>query len=295
MIATRAARLATLALCAIFLAGRPVSASAQEPSLLKRLYGFDPADPPADAAQFGPIAAAPDGSVVNLVSADTAGPSRLRRFAADGGLLSAWAGTGQHEGRLERPQDVAVTTAGDVWVLDLHRLHRFAADGTLLDTLPWPPGPHATDGTRLADGASGRLAAGPNGGLAALERDGHIWLLDGEGVVKGSWVSAEDRNTLTLGPTDLTVLPDGSIVVAHLGTYWLRNAHGQSQLRRFAPDGRLLALRRFGPLGDEPYRFLYRLTAGPDGSVLTLENSLLQRRDGTDRLLTEWSVANYGE
>ena len=96
MIATRAARLATLALCAIFLAGRPVSASAQEPSLLKRLYGFDPADPPADAAQFGPIAAAPDGSVVNLVSADTAGPIRLRRFAAYGGLLTAWPGTGQN-------------------------------------------------------------------------------------------------------------------------------------------------------------------------------------------------------
>ena len=287
--------LASLLLCVIVLAGHPSSAQAQEAPLLKRLYGFDQADPPADLPQIGPIAAAIDGSLVNLMGSESAGPSRLRRFSADGRLLAAWAGTGGHEGRLERPQDVAVTTAGDVWVLDLHWLHRFAADGTWLDTLPWPPDPHAADGTRLADGAGGRLAARPDGGLAASERDGHIWLLDREGVVTGSWVSAEDHTTLTLGPTDLTVLSDGSIAVAHLGIYWLRDTPGQSQLRRFAPDGRLLALRRFGPLGDEPYRFLYRVTAEPDGSVLNLENGKVQRRDGEGRLLAEWSVANLGE
>jgi hypothetical protein len=150
--------LASLLLCVIVLAGHPSSAQAQEAPLLKRLYGFDQADPPADLPQIGPIAAAIDGSLVNLMGSESAGPSRLRRFSADGRLLAAWAGTGGHEGRLERPQDVAVTTAGDVWVLDLHWLHRFAADGTWLDTLPWPPDPHAADGTRLADGAGGRPA-----------------------------------------------------------------------------------------------------------------------------------------
>ncbi|MBK7779367.1 MAG: hypothetical protein ACH37Z_07290 [Anaerolineae bacterium] len=290
MISTRAARFATLALCATFLAGRPVAATAQEPPLLKRLYGFDPADPAAEAAQPGPIAVMPDGGVVNLM-AETAvwlyGHSRLRRFAADGRLLTAWAGTGRHEGRFERPQDVTVTTEGAVWVLDLHRLQRFAADGTLLAVLPWPPDPTSADGAPAGDGAGGRLAAASDGGFAVSAPDGRIWRLDRDGLVVGAWTSAADPSTDTFGPADLAVLPDASVVVVHLGSPF---PQGQSQLRRFSPGGKLLDLRRFGPFGDESYVFLDRVAAGPDGSLLTLGDGVVQRRDAAGRLLDAWPV-----
>ena len=287
MIAIRAARLATLGLCAIVLAGRPVAATAQEPPLLKRLYGFDPADPAADVAQSGPIAPAPDGSVINLVLADTAGPSRLRRFAADGRLLAVWAGTGRHEGRFERPQDVTVTTAGEVWVADLHRLQRFAPDGSLLALLPWPPPATAGGGSPTADGSGGRLAAAPDGGVAAALPDGRIWRLDGDGQVRNAWTSAADSTADTRGPSDVAVLSDGSVIVTHQGE--------QGRLRRFSPEGQLMAERRFGGLGHEFTAAPDRLAAAADGGLLTLEGGVVMRRDADGRPLGSWPVSGMSD
>lgn len=83
------------------------------------------------------------------------------------------------------------------------------------------------------------------------------------------------------------MLPDASVVVAHLGKPF---PQGQSQLRRFSPGGKLLDLRRFGPFGDESYVFLDRVAAGPDGSLLTLGDGVVHRRDASGRLLDDWPV-----
>lgn len=285
MITTGPVRLATLVLAILVLAGRTDAAAAQEPPLLKLLYSFDMADPPVDAPQLGLIAAANDGSVINLVLEDTAGPTRIRRFAADGRLLAAWGGTGRHDGRFERPQDVTVTRSGEIWVLDRHRLQRFAADGSLKSVLPWPP-------ASTADAFGGRLAAAPDGGLAVSAPDGHIWLLGRQGEVTGGWVSAADPTSDTFGPSDLAVMPDGSVSVVHAGSpHTLAGTRGQSQLRRFAPDGRLLSLRRFGPFGDEAYAFLDRVAAAPDGRLLTLGDGAVQLRDADGRAISSWPVS----
>ncbi|WP_027481574.1 protein kinase domain-containing protein [Deinococcus pimensis] len=174
-----------------------------------------------------PVSLAASSERVYALDAETCFVSM---YGPNGEYLGRFGGRGTGRGTFDRPQLVAASPAGDVYVLDTgnRQVQRFSREGRYLSRLAFKVDRAAeelrpldglavdTEGTvYIADAQAQKIRRIESGGKTGVVYP--IELLQGE---------AEDA------PWLMTVDPEGHLYVVRQG--------GQT-LRRFAPDGRLLA------------------------------------------------------
>ncbi len=168
------------------------------------------------------IATAPDGT---LYVADSDG-NRVWHVTADAEILQVWGSYGTAPGQFNRPWDVAVDAAGDVYVADTwnHRIQKFTGWGTPL--LSWGRFAQVDENDPTGWGAF----YGPRG--VAVGPDGEVYVADtGNNRVQvfdedGQFLRAFDGSAIDVGqgtlvsplsePSDVAVADNGDVYVADL-------------------------------------------------------------------------------
>jgi DNA-binding beta-propeller fold protein YncE len=162
----------------------------------------------------------------------------VRLFTLGGQLLRTWGTEGQPGGPgmpFNKPTWAVETPAGELLVADGYgqfRVHRFAADGTLLRSWGEQGGGPGQFG--LPHG----IRLDPRGRVMLIDREPNhrIQFFDLDGEFLGQW-------TGLLGPNDAFIDPDEQVFVAESGY----------RVSVFNLDGELLA--RWGEQGDQPGQF----------------------------------------
>lgn len=224
------------------------------------------------------LATDPSGRVFVAGSRDFRLTARVARFAGNGVFDTQWGTAGQAAGQLWYPDSVAVAPDGDVFTTectDLHRVQRFAADGTPEQAWTEPTGPGAgcspadvavaPDGTAyVADAANNRIdritgnayapawgSAGSGAGqfdgprAVAVAPDGTVYVVDAgnrrvqrfsaAGAFLGEFGTSGTGNGQFVDPRDIAVTAAGWVLVADFG-----NASGGRRVQVFSPTGTFL-------------------------------------------------------
>ncbi len=154
---------------------------------------------------FG-IALGPDGSVytTEIGNGGIAAPVRVRRFAADGGLLNEWGSRGSGPGQFEKLLYLTVDAAGDVYVVDNGngRIEKFSAAGLYEATI----GSFASSSVEDACGKFHDVHG------VAVDADGHVFASDN-----------------AIRPRVHLLMPDGACVV-----FWGAYGSGPAQFSAIA-------------------------------------------------------------
>ncbi len=152
------------------------------------------------------VAVLPDGRVV---VGDT-GHSRVVVYAPGGDVQAAWGSPGTGDGRFGTIADVAALPDGTIAVLDTgnHDIQIFDATGKLLA--------HLSAGQVQVSQAMG-LAAGPDGTLYVADTsDSRVVHLSRDGRMLGIFQTGINGVAALDQPTDVAVLPDGSVYAVDL-------------------------------------------------------------------------------
>lgn len=118
------------------------------------------AEPPWSTAQSGALAIGPAGDVFTIAGWE------VKRYEPDGDLVTSWGGYGSTPGKVIQAVDLAVSSAGVIYVLDSGsvgelssppRVLAFAANGTLLDEWVLSVPGRSVYPSRIAIGPGGDL------------------------------------------------------------------------------------------------------------------------------------------
>jgi DNA-binding beta-propeller fold protein YncE len=233
--------------------------------------------------------------------------------------VTGWGALGRGRGQFDRPQDVAVSPGGDVYVVDTgnYQVQRFDATGRFLDAWgsrgerpgqflePWAMDIDSQGNVYILDAGTGQVQKftaegqflgilGENSGFfsprgLAIDRDGSLYVADtgGNRVAK---LSPEGEVLAWFGagvPVAAGGLnqPDG--VAIDDGGNVLVSDKLNLRLQRFDPSGR--------PVGEWPLAWANsdrgpRITFGPQGQVLLLDcqGARIWVYDQAGQLLTRW-------
>jgi DNA-binding beta-propeller fold protein YncE len=233
--------------------------------------------------------------------------------------VTGWGAPGRERGQFDRPQDVAVASSGDVYVVDTGncRVQRFDTAGRFLGAWgtcgedqgqflePWAMDIDSEGRVYILDAGTGRIQSftaegrflgtvGQNSGFysprgLAIDRDGNLYVADtgGNRVVK---LSAEGDMLAWLGegvPVAAGGLNQPDDVAIDDEGNVLVSDKLNLRLQRFDPSGR--------PAGEWPLTWANsdrgpRIAFGPQGQVLLLDTqgARIWVYDRAGRLLTRW-------
>jgi DNA-binding beta-propeller fold protein YncE/4-amino-4-deoxy-L-arabinose transferase-like glycosyltransferase len=233
--------------------------------------------------------------------------------------VTGWGALGRGRGQFNRPQDVAVSPGGDVYVVDTgnYRVQRFDAAGRFLDAWgsrgegpgqflePWAMGIDSQGNVYVLDASTGRVQKftaegqflgtfGENSGFysprgLAIDRDGNLYVADtgGNRVVK---LSPQGEMLAWFG-AGVPVAAGGlnqpdDVAIDDEGNVLVSDKLNL-RLQRFDPSGR--------PVGEWPLTWANsdrgpRIAFGPQGQVLLLDpqGARIWVYDQAGRLLTHW-------
>lgn len=205
-------------------------------------------------------------------------------FAGDGGPAT--------DALLDAPQGMGLTSAGDVLIADTanNRVRRVAANGVITTVVAQAGGAgFGGDGDRAIDATLNRptdVLAAPGGGFwiadSANNRirrvlpDGTITTVAGDGTAGLSGDGGSATSARLNDPRELSLLPDGSVLIADTGN---------SRIRRLAPDGVITTIAGTGPgfAGDGGPATGASLNA-PTGTATLPDGSILIADTGNDRV-----------
>jgi DNA-binding beta-propeller fold protein YncE len=173
------------------------------------------------------------------------GNARVQRLGSDGAFLSLWPAPGSIGPSLTQPSDVAVGSAGEVYVLDAGgAIYRLEPDGGLTATIPLAPLPAYSPRGFAVDHARGRLYVANTG-------HGRVLVLGIDGSLIDTWGGAPDDDLGFEEPWGLGLDSEGNLFVAETAN---------SRIRKMSPEGAVLTeWKAKGPLFD--------LAVGPDDRV----------------------------
>ena len=171
----------------------------------------------------------------NVYVAD-AGNARVQKFDRNGRQLVAWGGRGNADGLFQRPSDIAISEAGEVYVLDDQSVHasiqRFTPNGRFLERVS---DPRRSKPSLLLEARM--MEFGPDGSLYVPAIGSHIVLkLDENGRLLKELNGSPDE---FVEPGDVAIASDGTAYVTDLDetridalnqygrwTYWIEEAGG---------------------------------------------------------------------
>jgi DNA-binding beta-propeller fold protein YncE/4-amino-4-deoxy-L-arabinose transferase-like glycosyltransferase len=239
--------------------------------------------------------------------------------------VTGWGALGKEGGQFDRPQDVAVSPSGDVYVVDTgnYRVQRFDATGRFLDAWgsrgegpgrflePWVMDIDSRGNVYILDAGTGQVqkftaegqfldTLGENSGFysprgLAIDRDGSLYVADtgGNRVVK---LSPEGETLAQFGagvPVAAGGLNQPDDVAIDGEENVLVSDKLNLRLQRFDPSGR--------PVGEWPLTWASsdrgpRITFGPQGQVLLLDprGARIWAYDQAGRLLISWGGPGDG-
>jgi sugar lactone lactonase YvrE len=195
------------------------------------------------------------------------------------GFVTAWGGSGSGNGQLFIPYDVAVDSAGSVFVADTynHRIQKFDSNGGFLTT--WGSQGYANDQFVYPSGidtdASGNVwVADTNRGRIA-EFDGNGNYLASFGVGQLSFAS------------DVVVAPNGNFYVGD---------GGNARIVKFDPAGNVLTMWGSFGTGDGQFSLPWTLALDASGNVFVGDGDALrvQKFDADGGFLTKWDGSAIG-
>ena len=224
------------------------------------LFDSDPIAPPGPGHGGQGLAVDGAGRVFVVGSRDHPEVARVARFGTDGVFEQQWGAAGQGDGDLWYPDEVALGPSGEVYTTEctgLHRVQRFAPDGTPDHAWAVPTGPGgacspadvavAPDGTAYVTNASSNrvdrisgstyepgwgtpgtgpgefdeprgVAVGPDGSVYVVDGGNHrVQRFSATGEFLGAWGTQGYGNGRFVDPRDLAVSDEGFVVVADFG------------------------------------------------------------------------------
>jgi uncharacterized protein (TIGR03663 family) len=197
-------------------------------------------------------------------------------------------GTG--DGQFVEPKDVAIDTAGNIYVADTqnHRIQKFDAAGNFLlkwgakgegdgqFTEPWGIAVDKTGGVYVADTFNYRIQK-----------------FDASGKFLAKWGSFVDTRGLA-GGSVAGVYGPRAIAIDRDGNLWVTDT-GNKRLMKYDKDGKFLA--QFGSVGTDEGRFNepVGLAIDPSGNIYVADtwNQRIQKFDASFKLLAQWPVAGW--
>jgi DNA-binding beta-propeller fold protein YncE/4-amino-4-deoxy-L-arabinose transferase-like glycosyltransferase len=191
-------------------------------------------------------------------------------------LVLGWGQHGTGRGEFDRPEDVAVSSAGDVYVVDTgnRRVQRFNSDGQFLSA--WG-----------REGCGGGEFVEPF--AAEVDGEGNVWVLDaGSGRLQlftpeGRLLSAFGGDLGFYWPRGLSLGPAGNLYVADTGS---------NRIMVLSPDGH--PLLQFGEPGTGPGQFNQPrgVAVAEDGTIFVVDsgNMRIQTFDSTGYYRSEWPL-----
>jgi sugar lactone lactonase YvrE len=196
-----------------------------------------------------------------------------------GAFVTAWGGSGSGDGQLFIPYDVAVDSAGSVFVADTynHRIQKFDADGTFL--LKWGSEGYANGQFIYPSG----IDADGSGNVWVADTNRHrIAKFDGS----GNYLATYGLGQLTF-PDDVVVAPNGDFYVADTGN---------DRVVKYDPGGSIITTWGGSGFGDGQFNFPMSITLDAAGNVYVSDVGLgrVQKFDASGGFLAKWGASAIG-
>lgn len=169
--------------------------------------------------------------------------NEIRRYSAEGSLLSVWGSYGRGDGQFIFPSSLAVDGLGNIYVADMynHRIQKFAPDGRFITK--W--GAFGTGEGQFSHPAA--IAADAEGSVYVADKyNDRIQKFTGDGVFVMKWGSRGKGDGQFAGPTALNVSRSGSVYVADTENH---------RVQEFRSDGTYVST--WGSRGSDDGRFDY--------------------------------------
>ncbi|WP_440950736.1 PKD domain-containing protein [Methanosphaerula subterraneus] len=220
-------------------------------------------------------------SAGNVYVADSEN-ARIKKYDSSGGFLQAWGNDGledrSRDGQFNQPHDVAVDSAGNVYVADTYnsRIQKFDSNGGYL--AQWNGS--ASAGGQLREPRGVAVDSAGNVYVADTGNN-RVQTFDAAGTFLQGWGSAGSGDGQFSGPIGVAVDSTGNVYVADMEN---------SRIQKFNPSGGFS--RTMGSAGSGDGHFSYPVDVAVDRAdnvyVADWLNNRVQKFDASGTFITTW-------